>query len=116
MSKHYISVDDEGRIIDGFSDFYREPQASDICIRENAGNEFELFGKDFNRRLYFPVGEKKIWQWKYVDGKIKFRSKEEQEVDYPPLPRTPSVEEQLQSNTEDIATLAEAIKIIMEVN
>lgn len=40
--KHYITVDN-GRITDGFSSAFRQPQGSDICINEHGGYQFRLF-------------------------------------------------------------------------
>lgn len=41
-NKHYITVD-KGRIINGFSDAFRQPQNGDICINEQGGYQFRLF-------------------------------------------------------------------------
>ena len=42
--KHYIRVDGE-IIIDGFSDIFRKPLDTDICINKNGGRQFELLGE-----------------------------------------------------------------------
>lgn len=40
--KHYITVDN-GRIVEGFSTAFRQPQDNDICINEQGGTLFRLF-------------------------------------------------------------------------
>ena len=42
-NKHYITVDEQNRIIDGFSDAFHEPKDTDICINEQGGYQFRLF-------------------------------------------------------------------------
>ena len=44
MAKHYIRLDGE-LIIKGFSDDFEQPEEGDICIVENGGRQFQLFGK-----------------------------------------------------------------------
>ena len=44
MAKHYITVD-KGIVIDGYSDEFKTPSDTDICINENGGRQFELLGE-----------------------------------------------------------------------
>lgn len=44
MPKHYIRIDDQSRIIRGFSTDFEQPEESDICINEDAGRHFEING------------------------------------------------------------------------
>ena len=39
---HFVKVEN-GRITDGFSNAFRQPQGSDICINEHGGYQFRLF-------------------------------------------------------------------------
>lgn len=42
MYTHYITVDDKDRIIDGFSDAFRKPYPTDICLCKSNERQFEL--------------------------------------------------------------------------
>lgn len=53
-NKHYIRIREDGCIVDGFSDAFREPTEDAICINEQGGYQF---------RLVFCSGEL------YPDGK-----------------------------------------------
>ena len=44
MNKHYVTIKN-GFVIDGFSDAFRQPIDTDICINENAGRQFVFGGK-----------------------------------------------------------------------
>lgn len=79
-NKHYIKVDSSGRIIDGFSDAFRQPDEEDICINEQGGYQFRLFpGGEENPCLYeWPH---RVPIYKYADGKVVRRTKEEIEAD-----------------------------------
>lgn len=41
--KHYIRIDTQNRVIDGFSDAFSAPQGNDVCINDQAGYQFRLF-------------------------------------------------------------------------
>ena len=41
-NKHYIRCREDGCIVDGFSDAFREPTDTDICINEQGGYQFRL--------------------------------------------------------------------------
>lgn len=41
-NKHYIRLDDAGRITHGFSNAFQQPQEGDICINEQGGYQFRL--------------------------------------------------------------------------
>jgi len=43
VNKHYVTLKD-GFIVDGFSDAFRQPQDTDVCINEDAGRQFTLNG------------------------------------------------------------------------
>ena len=42
-NKHYVTVDEQNRIINGFSDAFKQPSETDICINEQGGYQFRLF-------------------------------------------------------------------------
>lgn len=82
-NKHYITVDEKGRIVNGFSDAFRTPTDSDICINEHGGYQFRLFpGGEENPRLHEEHG---IPLYRYEDA-VAERSVEEIEADIAALP------------------------------
>lgn len=90
-NKHYISVDEQGRIVDGFSDAFRKPSNTDICISEQGGYQFRLFpGGEENpflleRTYMIPL-------YKYENGTVVKRTEKEIEADIADLPRPASDE------------------------
>lgn len=79
-NKHYISVDEQNRIINGFSDAFRQPSNTDICINEQGGYQFRLFpGGEENPALFDREGM--IPLYAYIDGEVVKRTEEEIEVD-----------------------------------
>jgi hypothetical protein len=96
-NKHYIKVDSSGRIIDGFSDAFRQPDEEDICINDKGGYQFRLFpGGEENPNLYhWPH---MIPLYKYEDGEIVRRTEEEIKGDIAAIPvpvAPPTTEERL---------------------
>lgn len=83
-NKHYIRVDAQNRIIAGFSDAFKPPLDTDICIADDGGRHFKLFGV-VNPQL---INEQGISIYKYVNGDIKRRSVEEIQTDTNLLPPT----------------------------
>lgn len=85
FNRHYITADDRGRIIDGFSDAFRQPSDEDICINEQGGYQFRLFpGGEENpalrdRKHCIPL-------YKYENGEVVKRTEEEIEEDIAALP------------------------------
>ena len=98
-NKHYISVDDACRIVDGFSDGLREPSDTDICINEQGGYQFRLFpGGEENPFLYERTHS--IPLYKYENGKVMKRTAEEIAADLAELSvknENPSYPERLEA-------------------
>ena len=85
-NKHYITVDERGRIVCGFSDAFREPSDTDICINEQGGYQFRLFpGGEENPALF--ADPYMIPMYKYDNGKVVKRTAEEIEADIADLPK-----------------------------
>lgn len=83
--KHYITVDERSRIMNGFSDAFRQPSETDICIIEHGGYQFRLFpGGEENPALY--DGMHMIPLYKYENGKVVERTDEEIDADIAALP------------------------------
>ena len=76
-NKHYISIDDQTRIIDGWSDGphpEKETEGSE-CINERGGYQFRLFpDREENPTLFDMDG---IPLYKYEDGEVFERTPEE---------------------------------------
>ena len=79
-NKHYVTVDAENRITNGFSDAFRQPTEADICINERGGYQFRLItGGEENPSLFDLDGM--IPLYKYEGGKVVRRTEDELEVD-----------------------------------
>ena len=84
-SKHYISVDERGRITDGFTDAFRTPAETDICINERGGYQFRLFpGGSENPELF--TREHGVPRYKYERGAAAHRTADEIAADIAALP------------------------------
>ena len=96
-NKHYIRIREDGCIVDGFSDAFRQPSDTDICINEQGGYQFRLFpGGEENPNLY-EWGHR-IPLYKYENGQVVKRTEEEIEADIAAIPAPvapPTTEERL---------------------
>lgn len=93
-NRHYISVDEQSRIVSGFSDAFRIPSETDICINEQGGYQFRLFpGGEENPALH--EWEHMIPLYKYENGEVKHRSDVEIEADIAALPTAEEVPSEL---------------------
>lgn len=79
-NKHYITVDERNRIVDGFSDAFRQPSDADICINEQGGYQFRLYPNGEENPTLFEW-EHMIPLYKYENGEIVKRTMEEVEAD-----------------------------------
>lgn len=124
-NKHYIRIDEQNRIIHGFSDAFEQPQEGDICINEQGGYQFRLY----------PNGEENpaLYEWNYMiplykwDGEnVVARMQEEIDADIAALPEpepTPTMDERVSEleaalmQTDEIAIeLYEAQAVQEEIN
>lgn len=79
-NKHYITVDEQNRIVNGFSDAFHQPTDTDICINERGGYQFRLFpGGEENPFLHDRNDG--IPLYKYENGEVVKRTAEEIEED-----------------------------------
>ena len=86
-NKHYVRIDEEKRIIKGFSDAFEQPQENDIVINEQGGRHFRL---PFENRVNPPLKtDEGIPLYKYENGEVKVRGKEEIQEDTDALPPPP---------------------------
>lgn len=89
--RHYITVDERRRIVDGFSDVFRQPKATDICINEEGTRHFRLFPDGEDNPMLFEL-EHLLPRFQF-DGYVRERTREEIEADIAELPdpeETPS--------------------------
>jgi len=92
MAKHYVIIDDSGRILRGFSDDFEQPEVGAICICEDGGRHFELEGF-INPPLSDHNG---VPLYKY-DGKfVLARTQAELDADKPVVVPVPTIEERVQ--------------------
>ena len=85
-NKHYITVDDRSRIVDGFSDAFRQPSDTDICINEQGGYQFRLFqGGEENPALLADPYMIPLYKWN--GNAVEKRTAEEIEADIAALPK-----------------------------
>lgn len=90
--KHYITVDDQGRITNGFSDAFHQPSEKDICINEQGGYQFRLFPNgEENPVLYEENG---IPLYKYDGGVVAKRSAADIAEDTAALPEPAPTEDE----------------------
>ena len=89
-NKHYITVDEQSRIVDGFSDAFRQASDTDLCINEQGGYQFRLFPNGVENPCLFDW-DGMIPLYAYIDDKVVKRTEEEIEADRTAIP---AVEEQ----------------------
>lgn len=91
-NKHYINVDEQGRITDGFSDAFRNPSDTDICINARGGYQFRLFPRGEENP---PLCERHgVALYKYEGGGIVKRTAEEVSADIAALPAPEPTEDE----------------------
>lgn len=84
-NKHYITIDEHNRIVNGFSDAFGSPTETDICINEQGGYQFRLF-PDGEENPVLLDWNGMIPLYKYEDGEVVKRSEEELEADRAEIP------------------------------
>ncbi len=91
-NKHYITVDEQGRVTGGFSDAFRSPSDTDICINEQGGYQFRLFsGGGENPALREKHG---VSLYKYESGAVVERTAEEIAADIAAIPAPAPTEDE----------------------
>ena len=100
-NKHYITVDNHNRIVNGFSDAFRQPSDTDICINEQGGYQFRLIYAEFDPNSEIMAVHKQseenpnLFEWQHMiplyrwDAAVKQvvnRTEEEIEADIAALP------------------------------
>lgn len=114
--EHYIRIDDQNRVVDGFSTFDRQPQEGNILLRSDGGEVFDILGEGLWRPLFFvppAFPELKVYEYAWTGTEVRRRDDEEILSDIPPLPNVPDTGTRLDSAEADIQTLLECINIIV---
>lgn len=106
-NKHYIDVDDQGRIVDGWSDGphpARQPTEQSVLLTDQGGYQFRLcLDGEENPSLWTMEG---IPLYKYEDGEVLPRTEEEISSDRAAIPEPPpTAQEQLRADVDYIAAL-----------
>lgn len=113
-NKHYITTDKRGCITDGFSDAFRDPEETDICINERGGYQFRLFpGGTENPELLTMLNDIPIY--KYENGKVKHRSDEEIAADIAAIPDPENEPSQLDMLEAQVTYTAMMTDTLLEV-
>lgn len=106
-NKHYIDVDDQGRIVDGWSDGphpQRQPTEQTVLLTDQGGYQFRLFpdGEE-NPALWTMDG---IPLYKYEDEEVLPRTEEEISTDRAAIPEPPpTAQEQLRADVDFLAAM-----------
>ena len=105
-SKHYVTTDGQGRIIDGWSDGPRPDRdtTNAICINEQGGYQFRLFPDGEENPPLYTMDGIPLYRW---DGESVIpRTEEEIEADRTAMPEPPpSVQEQLRADVDFLAAM-----------
>ena len=112
FNRHYIAADDRDRIIDGFSDAFKQPQDGDICINEQGGYQFRLFPDGEENPLL--VDDNGCHLYRYENGQIRKATDAELaaelaeiETNRPPAPPTPIEELQAENRLQKAQLMAQ---------
>lgn len=99
-NKHYITIDCNNKIIDGFSNAFKNPLNTDICINNEGRYQFRLSIDGLENPPLFNEYNIPIYKW---SGKeVVKRTDEEIQLDIKSFPRPePSIEEKLQQKLEE---------------
>ena len=84
-NKHYIRIREDGCIVYGFSDAFREPENTDICINEKGGYQFRLIvdgvQTEDNPNLLDWKDVIPVPAYKWENGEVVKRAEEEIEAE-----------------------------------
>ena len=78
-NKHYIRIDNNNYIIDGFSDAFRQPTENDICINEQGSYQFRLFPNGEENPPLFEGFGIPLYEWN--GSEVVCRAKSDLELD-----------------------------------
>lgn len=110
LNKHYIRVDDQGRVVDGWSDgpFPAKDTDGAVCVNREGGYQFRLApGGEENPPLFERRG---VALYKYQDGQIVARTQEELAADVAALPAPgPTAAERMEAQVTYTAMMTDTL-------
>lgn len=110
FNKHYIKTDDQGRVVDAWSDgpCPDKDAAGAICINQEGGYQFRLTpGGEENPRLLDHRG---VALYKYAGGQIVARSQAEIAADVAAIPAPgPSAAQRLEAQVTYTAIVTDTL-------
>lgn len=104
-NKHYICIDMDNNIIDGWSDgpFRNKDATGAICINAQGSYPFQLFP---NGKENPSLDEKGVYLYRYIDGEIIPKTAEEIAAETPvPEPAMPTLQQQVQALSAAMITI-----------
>lgn len=105
-NQHYIKIDEQGRIVEGFSNgpHPKKDATKAICINEKGGYQFKLFPNGEENPMLFDNNGIPLYKWE--ENQVKIRTANEIQKDTAKLPLIPpSVQEQLRADVDFIALM-----------
>lgn len=105
-NKHYIAVDDQGRIVLGWSDGPHpdKPIEGAICINEEGGYQFRLVLGGVETPSLHDMDGIPLYKWE--DGQVMLRTEEEIAADRAAIPEPPpTAQEQLRADVDFLAAM-----------
>lgn len=109
-NKHYITVDDQGRVTDAWSDgpFPDKDATLAVCINQQGGYQLRLPpGGEENPALF---DRQRIPRYKYVDGQVVARSETELAADWAAIPAPgPTAAERLEAQVTYTAMMTDTL-------
>lgn len=109
-NKHYVTVDDQGRVTDGWSDgpFPGKDATGAVCITQQGGYQFRLTSAgEENPALYTREG---IPLYKLADGQVTARTAEELAADRAAMPApAPTAQEKLEAQVTYTAMITDTL-------
>lgn len=109
-NNHYVTADDRGRIVDGWSDgpFPGKDVSDAVCIHEQGGYQFRLEpdGEE-NPALFDRHG---VPRYKLADGQVIERTKDEIIADIEAIPApAPTAQEKLEAQVTYTAMMTDTL-------
>lgn len=81
-NKHYITIDGRHCLVDGFSDAFKQPSESDVCINEQGSYQFRLIADSEENPSLYNQNDIPLYKWE--NGQVLGRTPEEIHEDMQP--------------------------------
>ncbi len=106
MNRHYITIDEQNRITDAWSDgpHHDRDTTGAICINENGGYQFRLSSEEEENPVMCTMDGIPLYKWD--GGQAVKRTDEELAIDRAAIPALPPTEqERLRADVDYIAVM-----------